>query len=207
MQQPPKKNVPRDKKVWKGTKKDQKKPKKVTAAYLERAALHYLGRFSSSEKNLRDVLVRKIRRRNEGFASPTDEQMAWVDEVVKKCVRYSYVDDQSYAKQRAELLLRRGKPLRLIAQDLRHKGIGQEDAETALSALSENAEIDADKMAAVAYIKRRRFGPFRRPIDDPERVREKTEKELASMARAGFGYELSRDLLKLNADELMDLLV
>lgn len=207
MQQPPKKNMPEDERVEKDAEKGKKKPKKVTAAYLERAALHYLGRFTSSEKNLRDVLVRKIRRRNEGFVSPTDEQMAWVDDVVKKCVRYSYVDDQSYAKQRAELLLRRGKPLRLIAQDLRHKGIGTEETEAALSALSENAEIDADRRAAAAYIKRRRFGPFRRLIDDPERLREKTEKELASMARAGFGYELSRSLLNLNSEELMDLLV
>lgn len=207
MKQLPQKKAQMDKKVGKDIEKGKKKPKKVTAAYLERAALHYLGRFSSSEKNLRDVLIRKIRRRNESFAPPTDEQTAWIDDVVKKCVRYSYVDDQAYAKQRAELLLRRGKPLRLIAQDLRHKGVGAEDTEAALSALSGNAEVDADKRAAAAYIKRRRFGPFRRPIDDPERLREKTEKEMASMARAGFGYDLSRDLLKLETEELMDLLV
>ncbi len=207
MKQLPQKKAQMDKKVGKDIEKGKKKPKKVTAAYLERAALHYLGRFNSSEKNLRDVLIRKIRRRNEGFAPPTDEQTSWLDDVVKKCVRYSYVDDQAYARQRAELLLRRGKPLRLIAQDLRHKGVGAEDIEAALSALSGNAEVDADKRAAAAYIKRRRFGPFRRPIDDPERLREKTEKEMASMARAGFGYDLSRDLLKLETEELMDLLV
>lgn len=194
------------KKDGKNAKKGQKRPKKVTAGYLERAALHYLGRFSTSEKNLRDVLIRKIRRRNEAFAPPTDEQLGWVDDVVKKCVRYSYVDDAAYARQRAELLLRRGKPVRMIAQDLRHKGVPDDLARHAIAGLAEETEVDADRRAAAAYIKRRRFGAFRREIADAEILKAKTEKELASMARAGFGYELARDLLRLEIEDIIDLL-
>ncbi len=194
------------KKDGKTAKKGQKRPKKVTAGYLERAALHYLGRFSTSEKNLRDVLIRKIRRRNEAFASPTEEQLGWVDDVVKKCVRYNYVDDAAYARQRAELLLRRGKPVRMIAQDLRHKGVPENLARHAIAGLSDDADVDADRRAAAAYIKRRRFGAFRREMPDAEMVKSKIEKELASMARAGFGYELARDLLHLEVDDIIDLL-
>lgn len=185
---------------------DRGKPrKKVSAGYLERAALHYLGRFSSSEKNLRDVLGRKIRRRNEGHAPPTAEQAAWVDEVVAKCVRFGYVNDTAYAEQRAELLLRRGKPARSIAQDLRQKGIAPDIIETILSALDDDEDTTLDRRAAAAYVKRRRFGAFRR--EDIPDIDAKYQKELAAMARVGFGFDLSREILALSREEISDLLV
>lgn len=180
--------------------------KKVTAAYLERAALHYLGRFSSSEKNLRDVLIRKIRRRNESHSPPTNEQLAWVETVVSKCVRYGYVNDESYAMQRAELMLRRGKPVRSIRQDLRHKGIDDLVMGRVLEALDDGKDVGADRRAAAAYIRRRKFGAFRRPVSDAGLLEAKEEKELAAMARAGFGYSLARELLSLGQEEISDLL-
>ncbi len=188
-------------------KKHANKPKKITAAYLERAALHYLGRFNSSAQNLHNVLERKVRRRNENHAPVTDEQQAWISDVVKKCVGYGYVDDTRYAAQRAEMLLRRGKPVRTIKQDLRHKGISDEISADALGQL-EGGEPDAvDRKAAAAYIKRRRFGAFRREIGDSALLAAKRDKELASMARAGFGYSLANEMLKLSQDEIIDLLI
>lgn len=186
--------------------KGTKKPKKVTVGYLERAALHYLGRFSSSEKNLHDVLVRKVRRRNESFAPPSEEQFGWIHDVVQKCIRYGYVNDQSYAQQRAELMLRRGKPSRTIAQDLRHKGIAGEIIEAVLAQLAEESDVGSDRRAAANYIRRRRFGPFRRELPDAEAVQAKLDKEIAAMARAGFGYSLASELLAMDEESLMELL-
>ena len=188
-------------------KKKQAKPKKVTAGYLERAALHYLGRFSSSESNLHQLLERKVRRRNENHAPATEEQQARISDVVRKCVGYGYVDDKRYAAQRAEMLLRRGKPVRTIKQDLRHKGISVEISAEVLGEL-EGEEPDAvDRKAAAAYIKRRRFGAFRRETgDDSALLAAKRNKELASMARAGFGYSLANEMLNLPQDGIIDLL-
>ena len=185
----------------------KKKPKKVSAAYLERAALHYLGRFSSSKANLKAVLVRKVRRRNEGFAAPSSEQMSWIEDVVAKCERYGYVDDERYAQQRSESMLRRGKPVRAIKMDLKRKGISEDTVAEVLTELEAEGEADINKAAAAAFVKRRRFGPFRRAIDDPEALAKKKEKELASMARAGFGFELSKQMLSLTEEEVTDLLV
>lgn len=186
---------------------ESKRPKKVTAGYLERAALHYLERFSTSQSNLEAVLVRKIRRRNDKFAAPSDEQMEWVKNVVSKCMRYGYVDDSRYAQQRAESMLRRGKPVRMIAIDLKQKGISQEIIAATLELLQEEANIDMNRSAAAAFVKRRRFGCFRRPIEDQEALNQKIEKELASMARAGFGFEISKEILGLADDEIIELLV
>jgi len=183
------------------------KPKKVTAGYLERAAVHYLGRFSSSEKNLRDVLERKIRRRNENHAPATDEQQGWISDVVAKCVRYDYVDDNRYAAQRAEMLLRKGKPVRMIKQDLRHKGISEDISAAAVGLLKGEDDAAIDQKAAAAYIKRRRFGPFRREAGaDNAQIVIKREKELASMARSGFAYGLANEMLDWSEDDIIDLL-
>lgn len=179
------------------------KKKKVSAGYLERAALHYLGRFSSSEKNLKDVLFRKIRRRNEDNAAPSEEQKQWVDDVIAKCCQYGYVDDTRYAKQRAESMLARGKPARMISMELARKGIAEDIRKSALKELSGDDQTDIDHKAAAAYVRRRRFGPFRRP-DAPEG---KAEKELAAMARAGFAYDLSRKMLELKIEEIEYILI
>lgn len=185
----------------------KKRLKKVTAGYLERAALHYLGRFSTSQSNLETVLVRKIRRRNENFALPTNEQMGWVKDVVAKCVRYGYVDDSRYALQRAESMLRRGKPVRMVKLDLKQKGIAEALVADTLQALEQETDIDINRSAAAAFVKRRRFGCFRRLIEDPEALDKKKEKELASMARAGFGFDVSKELLAMTEDEIIELLV
>ena len=183
----------------------KKKPiKKVSEGYLERAALHYLGRFSSSEHNLSNVLERKVRRRNEGLAPATDEQKKWISNVVAKCLRFGYVDDAQYAKQRADGLLRKGKPTRIILQDLRYKGIDEELASQVISNLSDSSDITPDTRAAAAYVKRRRFGPFRRDHHNPE---EKREKEIAAMMRAGFRYDLVKATLEMSEDDIIDLLM
>lgn len=187
-------------------KKPQKRrpgPKKVSESYLERAALHYLGRFSSTEANLHAVLERKVRRRNEDHKGPSPEQIGWIEAVVKKCVGYGYVDDTNYARSRADALIRKGKPPRIIAQDLRHKGVPSDIAEATLSALDDEEGPSADRRAAAAYIRRRRFGPFRRA---DRQVDNKLEKEKAAMMRAGFSYGLVAELLEADEDQLLELL-
>jgi regulatory protein len=192
-----------DKKSGKiSAKGDERKPKKVTAGYLERAALHYLGRFSSSEHNLRQVLERKIYRRSE---SPvTEEHKGWIEDVVRKCIKYGYLNDETYAARRGELLQRRGKPVRSIGMDLHQKGIDSELVKQVLAQLEGETEGGADARAAAMYVKRRRFGPYRRESTD---LSEKVEKELAAMMRAGFHYELARKTLALDTEAIADLLV
>ena len=178
-------------------------PKKVTEGYLERAALHYLGRFSSTEAHLRQVLERKVRRRNEDNQPATAEQLNWIAAVAAKCVRLGYVDDGQYASNRFESLLRKGKPLRMIAQDLHHKGVPKPIAKEILATAVDDPDRDPDLAAAAAYIRRRRFGPFRRADKATD---EKIEKEKASMMRVGFSYGIISRLLRSTEEEVLELL-
>lgn len=181
----------------------EQKKKKVTEGYLERAALHYLGRFSATEAHLREVLERKVRRRNEEGEAVTAEQHDWIRNVAAKCVRLGYVNDQQYAESRFESLLRKGKPLRMISYDLRHRGVPAEIVETLLADASENADEDLNLSAAAAYARRRRFGPFRRADKTSD---EKIEKEKAAMMRAGFSFRIVIKVLESTESELLELL-
>ncbi|MEX0300002.1 MAG: regulatory protein RecX [Kordiimonas sp.] len=180
-----------------------KPAKKVTKGYLERAALHYLGRFSATEAHLRQVLERKVRRRNEGNEPASAEQLNWIAAVAQKCVRMGYVDDELYARSRFESLLRKGKAKRLIQQDLQHKGVPAEIIRNILAEAEDDPDVDLNLSAAAAYIKRRRFGAFRRADRMSE---EKIEKEKASMMRAGFSYGIISRLLESTEEEVLALL-
>lgn len=177
--------------------------KKVTEGYLERAALHYLGRFSATEAYLKQVLERKVCRRNEDYAPASAEQLEWITSVAAKCVRLGYIDDKQYAQNRFGSLLRKGKPRRAIEQDLRHKGVPEEVVTNLLREADEDPDRNLDMSAAAAYVKRRRFGPFRR---DDKTTDERIEKERASMMRAGFPYRIVSKLLESTEDDVLALL-
>ncbi|MFC3051351.1 regulatory protein RecX [Kordiimonas pumila] len=181
---------------------EQKPAKKVTEGYLERAALHYLGRFSSTEANLKAVLARKVRRRNEDSAPPSPEQMQWIVAVAAKCVRLGYVDDNFYARQRFRGLQLKGKPLRMIAQDLHYKGVPAHIVKAVLDEAQKEEGVNPDMAAAACYARRRRFGPFRRPDTPPEKI----EKEKAAMMRAGFPYALIKQVMDSSVDDLLALI-
>lgn len=156
-------------------KEERSEARPVTAAYLERAALAYLGRYASSRANLRAVLLRKARRR--GGAPDADILLA-IDRVVEKAARGGLVDDRLYAEAKLRGLLGRGASARSARARLAARGL---EPETVAAALAEAAP---DEFAqARRYAQRRRLGPFR-PAPDPSR----RERDLAVLARAGFSY-------------------
>ena len=176
------------------------RPKPVTELYLQNAAVYYLGRYSSSAANLGEVLGRKVRRRNEGQAPPTSEQQELIQKTVERCIDLGLVNDADYAKSRALSLHASGKSLRRIETALRQKGVESEDIEAAISALREERGGNIEREAALAYARRRRFGPWRTRDGDADKKR----KELASFARAGFGYALASAIVEATSIETLE---
>lgn len=180
-------------------KKKPKTRKPVSEAYLERAAAYYLGRYASSAENLKRVLARKVRTRNEGHAMPSAEQLDWIDAVADKFVQLGLVDDAEYARLRTASLHRSGKSERMIRAGLKHKGVSDEHINEAVDNLKQEAGDNLDWEAALAYARKRRFGPHRTKEGDTDKKR----KELASFARAGFSFNLARRIVE--ADSLDDI--
>ncbi len=161
-------------------------PGKVTAAYVERAALAYLERFASSADNLRRVLTRKVERRCRLREEEPEPFLPLVDDVVRLIVASGLVDDRRYAEARTASLRRRGGSARLIVAKLAAKGVEREVAAAALA-----GDTDADERAAAkALARRRRLGPYR--TRDRAAYR---DKDLAALVRAGFNYGLARSVI------------
>ena len=162
-------------------------PKPLDAARLEDLALHYVARFATSGAKLQAYLVRKLRERGWDGERPADPAA-----IAARFAELGYIDDEAYARARAGGLLRRGYGARRVEQDLRGAGIAED-----LRAHVGPGE-HARRAAAFALARKRRFGPFASEPPD----RERREKQIAAMIRAGHGFDEARAVLDApSADE------
>lgn len=145
-------------------------------------ALRYVERFATTRGRLADYLRRKIRER--GWEGLPADPVA----VAERMAELGYVNDAAFAEARVSAMTRRGLGARRVADALRHARVQADDAEALAPVIAERAPE-----AALAYARRKRFGPFARTQAD----RDLLAKQLAAMARAGHNYSLSRRILEL----------
>ncbi len=168
--------------------KDRKTPRALTATSLENAALYHLGRFASSSANLRRILLRKVARAA-GEGGDTAEGTRLVDELIARYLASGLLDDRNYAAQAASSLARRGASRFSIGGRLAQKGVPSELVKEAFGSLEESG--NSELAAACALVRRRRLGPYRPAASRPTWYR----KDMATLARAGFGFDLVRRVL------------
>lgn len=150
----------------------------------------YLERYASSSENLRRILERKIQRRCRERGEDPATFLPLIDETLRKLATSGILDDVRYAEGRVATLRRRGGSTRAIAAKLASKGVGAEVARDAIAG-HEGDDVEA----ALALARRRRLGPHR--IRDREAHR---EKDLASLARAGFSLRVARAVVDGESD-------
>lgn len=175
-----------------------KTPPRITPAYLENAALHYLERFASSSANLRRVLMRKVDRSLAHHGGDRAEAALQVAAVVEKLTGLGYVNDAAYAEMKTRGLHRKGSSTRAIRATLAAKGVGGEMAEAALADLAEEVG-EPDLAAAIRLARRRRLGPFRAKDRDAFR-----DKDMAALGRAGFPWDLARRVVDAESAEALE---
>jgi regulatory protein len=155
---------------------------------LENKALHYLGRYASTEKQLEIVLTRFGRRK---LPDEDPERMATLIACkVEECRQRGYVNDTTFAESRSANLRRQGVSLAGIRRKLTERGVGQNVINQVLEAM-DNSNISEMK-AAVIYASRRRLGPYARQ----ESLHEGWQnRHLGSFARAGFSFNIARQVM------------
>jgi regulatory protein len=169
----------------------RKTPKKISKTYLENAALYYLQRYATSTRNLKRVLMRKVQRSCAFHQVPVEDFVPLVEELVERYSKVGLVDDKSFAQARVISLRRQGHSKQMIMAKLQAKGLSAEQAEAALRHVDGEAE-DPEMAAALAYARRKKLGPWRKkPLLDQK----DKQKELASLGRAGFSFEVARKAL------------
>ena len=175
--------------TWRVAPKRQKKLRPpLDEEALERLALAYVGRYSTTRARLNIYLTRKLRERGWGGERPPG-----VEALVERAARLGYVDDRLFASARAASLQRRGYGQRRIDQALQAAGIAEDDA----AEVREEVESVAFK-AAHRFAKRRKIGPY--AAGEPGR--EARQKAFAAMMRAGHPIEIVRRILNIPPDTI-----
>jgi regulatory protein len=157
---------------------------------MERLAVHYVGRYSTTRAKLRFYLMRKVRERGwEG--EPPD-----VDGLVDRLSALGYIDDRAFAEARGAAFHRRGYGERRLDQALKAAGISEDDSEGARVAARETALA-----AAFRFAQRKRIGPYAVVEVD----REARQKAFAAMIRAGHSIDVARKVVNASLEEIPDL--
>jgi len=184
---------------------------------LMNKALHYLSRYASTEAKLEEVL-RRFADRKMGDdaprpAAPADLEPA-LAETIAECVRLGYVNDTAYAEMKWRRGRSAGKSRQMISQSLRQAGIDKEIIEETarteqhLIPHDENSHYHPELQAALLTARKKRIGPYRRIDPLPEERRALMAKEMARLARAGFGFDICKQIFDLNdqaeAEALLD---
>lgn len=166
------------------TRREPRVPKPLDPARMEEMALAYVARFATSAGKLGDYLRRKLRERGwEGESGPD------IAALVARFVEIGYVDDATFARAKAQGLLRRGYGSRRIDQALGAAGIAEPLREE-----SRGNEVER-RRAALVMARKRRFGPFGLAATTDRALR---EKQVAAMLRAGHPLDHARAVV--NAD-------
>lgn len=174
----------------------RRKARRIDTPYMRRVLAWYLERHDAPRAHIRRLLMQRVRRAVRELEQDQEEAVAAMDVALDEFVRHGLVDDRRWADNAVRSWRRRGVSGRQIRARLSAKGVEQELIREILDA----EEDDPERLAALRYARRRSFGPWRRH-DAPEGKR---EKELASMARAGFSFTMAKEILDAEDREALE---
>lgn len=162
-----------------------REPRPIDAAQLQELAVGYAARYATTAAKLRRYLERKLGERVWTPAEAPD-----VVGLVGRITALGYVDDRAYAASKQRDLTARGFGAGRVRAALSAAGVSKDDVSAVLA--PEDGEGDDPYGPAVAFARRRRFGPFSRGgATDPAR----SNREMAAMARAGHDFGVARRVL------------
>jgi len=181
----------------------KKTPRKITGTYLHNSGLYYLQRFSSSTENFRRVMMRKIDKSCFVHKEQDRESCAqMLDELIAKFQRTELLDDNTYTTATVRSARQKGLSTRAIKHKLQTKGIPAHTVTLAIEQHDlDHGAPDGDLIAAARYVRRRRLGAF-----STSKKENDGKKNMSTLARAGYSYEIAQKILQMNTTEIDDLI-
>ena len=163
---------------------------------IKELALRYLDKYQPSKKDLKLYLFRKIQG-NQFQLIPKNEIMTKIQSVVDDLENLNVLNDELYSELKSKNFLKRGYSINKIRMHLINKGINDKLLKETIQKIT-NDDDNPDFYSAIRICKKRRIGPYR-----PEANRTIFyKKDIGVLARNGFSYDLSKDILSLDKKEL-----
>ena len=150
---------------------------------LIKYAIDYLSKFNSSKKNLEKIIRNKIMRLN---IEKKDKIILYnsIPKIILKLESNKLIDDNLYAISKVRALIQYGKSKLFIKNYLLQKGVEKliiANSFEEYESQNPNWEIDSAK----TFIRKKNLN----------KSSENYHKNLSKMARAGFSYDLCKNLL------------
>ena len=150
---------------------------------LLKYAIYYLSKYSSSKKNLEFILKKKIRRLSDEkkirFHLYNEIQI-----IIEKLEKLNLINDQVFVESKIQSLQYQAKSKNYIKQYLLQKGLDKQLIEEQISLFYENNK-NLEKENALKFAKKRNL------LDNDQDY----QKKLSKMARAGFSYDIAKEIL------------
>lgn len=173
-------------------------PRKMTRERVLNIARFHMERYSCTADHLKRVLTRRVDRALKVHGGDRAAALEWVDAAVQALQRAGVLNDARFALALATALRRKGRTPARIQMALRAKGVPRDQIAEALRESAGPGDEGDAYAGALAYIRRRRLGPFRpkdRIKSDPQEARRLAQKDLAAVVRAGFSLDIARRVL------------
>ena len=151
---------------------------------LLKYAIYYLSKYSSSKKNLEFILKKKIRRLSD------EKQIRFhlyneIQIIIEKLEKLNLINDQVFVESKIQSLQYQAKSKNYIKQYLLQKGIDKQLIEEQISLFYENNK-NLEKENALKFAKKRNL------LNNDQDY----QKKLSKLARAGFSYDIAKEILK-----------
>ncbi len=171
-------------------------------------AVDYLARYATSQHRLREVLDRFAMRKLDKH--DPDKIAAAINATVTRCQTLGYLDDDAFAQSQARSHRQQGRSKLGIRQRLRQHRLNDTIIDAALDAADQRS-ANGELLAACRFARRRRLGPFDcRQYDDAKNRQafmQRQQRQLGSLARAGFTMAISRTVIGLEDMDAAEMLI
>ena len=153
---------------------------------LLKYAIDYLSKYSASKKHLEKILKAKIIR----FTKNKKERFELynqINHVLLQLEKNNLINDNIFMESKINLFVSQGKSKIFIENYLIQKGVEKSIVQNQINELKKNND-EWEKECAFIFAKKKKL--FDNSI--------KYEKKLSKMARAGFPYEICKEILKID---------
>ena len=165
--------------------------KQITEKRLENITLYYLQRYESCSSKLKDILYRRVLKAKLAGIEIPPQVDTWILNVISKMQNLGYINDKRYIENTVRRLQNNGKSMNYILNKLKQDGLSSDLIERFLDENNINTVL-SDLKSARKLVYKKKLGRFR----DKELQKQMYQKDLAVLARAGFSYEIAKQVLE-----------
>ena len=155
--------------------------------FLKQYAINYLSKYDSTKINLESILKSKISRIKDINKNDKNNLYKYINAIIKDLEKNNIINDEDFAYKKLINLFNQGRSEIYIKNNLYRKGIEESIIKKILSNFNKS-NPGWEIKSARAFVKKKGLGKYE----------SNKEKDFGKMARAGFNYNIIKDILKIH---------